>query len=109
PKDVTAQIFDDEAVVINFATSVYYTLEGAAAFAWGQFEGGCTAAEAATRVSAHFGVDAQLARSDMDALVADLLKEQLIVEGGAGSISGAGKPSGSGGKYATPRITAYRD
>src|SRR5690349_24767057 len=105
--DISAQVFDDEVVVINFVTNVYYTIDGIGAFVWRQFESGCTAGDAASRVARRYGVSAPQASSDMGALVADLRKEQLLIEGG--EPGAAPDDRGHGGTYAAPRLTPYRD
>src|SRR5687767_14567667 len=104
-----AKVFDDEAVVINVVTGRYYDLEGSGALAWTMLSSGASAQEAADAFVAHFEVDAATASRDVDALVDQLLAEELVVPAAEASAPSAPAPPGERGPYAAPALATYTD
>ena len=70
---------DNETIAINQLTGAYYSLEGASALAWQRLEQGASAADiGAVLANAYEGDRAQIDAA-VDAFLAELIDEQLIV------------------------------
>jgi len=104
-----AKVFDDEAVVINVVTGQYYDLGGSGALAWIMLSAGATPDEVADAFADHFEVDPGVARADVEALVDQLLAEELIVA--APDVSAPMRPERPAERapYSPPAMTIYRD
>jgi hypothetical protein len=76
---VVAEVVDDEVIIINLDTGTYYTLGGAGVLAWAALEQGATPVETAEMVqAAHPDVEPSVAFDSVEALLADLMAEELI-------------------------------
>jgi hypothetical protein len=104
-----AKVFDDEAIVINVVTGRYYDLEGTGALAWTMLSAGASAVEVGEAMAAAFDVDAAAARRDVDALVDQLLAEELIVPAPDASAPVAPVATAAGGSYQPPALVTYTD
>lgn len=76
---VVAKIVMDEAVIINLETGVYYGLPGVGSVVWALVAVGHTPAEAAERLASEYAVKPEAVLGDVEAVVASLLDEQIIV------------------------------
>ena len=54
--DVAAKVIDGEAVIINLASGMYYSLNGSGSAVWELTEKGCTLTEAADALSSAFKI-----------------------------------------------------
>jgi hypothetical protein len=109
---VVAEIFDDEAVVINMETGVYYSLEGSAGVAWSLLESGCTVEELAVGVASAYRSNSDELRADLGTFVEELLAETLLraaAEDETGAEGAAIPARGDGAHYAKPGIKKYED
>jgi hypothetical protein len=78
--DVTSTVLDDEAVLLNLANGVYYSLNPVGTAIWEQLTGSQTLAEILGIVHRQFEVTEEIARQDLVALVSTLREEGLIIE-----------------------------
>lgn len=105
---IVAELFDNEAIVMNLSNGSYFTLSGTAAEVWSMIEAGFDSEGMAARLVSKHGVDASKCRADIDALMASLLNEQIVLEAEAHNA-----PSDPGdadfGPYATPILTLHDD
>lgn len=69
---------EQEAIILDLTTSVYYSLNESGAFVWERLQAGDTPAEAAEALSAEFDVTPAAAKSDVDDLVKGLVDEKLL-------------------------------
>jgi hypothetical protein len=95
---IAAKIFDDEVVMINLSTGLYYSLDGVGCLVWALLEQGCAAPTMAAAIATRFGVPLSRAAEDLEALLAKLEAEGLIARGPAG----AGSPAVPEGPEARP-------
>ena len=79
PEQATAKVMGDEAVVINVATGRYYSMDGASCIAWLVLSGGGSIDDAVTAVAERYDGDSDVVRTDVTALLEDLLTEDLVV------------------------------
>lgn len=68
----------EEIIVLDLTSSLYYTLNETAAFVWERLEAGDDVAKAAERLGAEYGRDASDVRGDVDDIVDSLRKQKLI-------------------------------
>jgi hypothetical protein len=77
---LASTVIDGDAVLVDLATGVYYSLDGTAGTVWQMIENGRTVEEIAQRLAALYDTTPAQALSDVESLVLRLLKEDLIVE-----------------------------
>jgi hypothetical protein len=111
-REVAGKVLDGEAIIMNLATGMYYSLDaGAGAFLWSLVEGGCRLADAAAAVAARFEVSLEQAGADVLGLADDLLRERIVLEADTAP-SPAPRPEAPAGArvpYEPPRLHVYRD
>jgi hypothetical protein len=78
---VVSEVIDGEVVAIDLESGRYYSLEGAAARAWEAIQAGEDADGVAAAVAAEAGIDADEARPDVAAFLAELQAEGLVLDG----------------------------
>lgn len=105
---IVAELFDNEAILMNLSNGSYFTLSGTAAEVWSMIEAGFDAEGMASRLVSKHGVDATQCRTDIDALMAALLNEQIVLETEAPD-SPADPGDADFGPYATPELTLHDD
>jgi hypothetical protein len=105
-------VIDGEAVIINLASGMYYSLNGSGSAVWELIEKGCTLAETSGAVQSAFNISAETAERDVSRLWENLLAENLVV------VSDDASPKGShagavtvnaGSEYAAPALTKFED
>ncbi len=81
PEKVAFRFVDGEAILINTATSYYYSLNPVGAFLWRLLAGRSrTLAELVEAVSAEYGQEPEVVAEDVRNLLDELKTEDLIVE-----------------------------
>jgi Coenzyme PQQ synthesis protein D (PqqD) len=107
--DLASTIIDGDAVLVNLATGVYYSLDGAAGAVWQMIEEGHSLAEIAVRLPARYQTDAAQALADVEKLAAKLLDEKLIVMTDI-RVAPAAEPARDHLlPYLTPELNVYTD
>lgn len=76
--DTAWRQIDDESVVLNLKSSVYYSLNDTAAMIWAALGEGLTPQQVVERLCAEFDEKPETIQRDVSAAVANLLKERLI-------------------------------
>jgi hypothetical protein len=77
---VVAEVIDGEAVLINFETGSYYSLNGAGAAAWEALVGGTTIDGLVRKLESLYDSGQDEIRASIVGLTAELKEEGLIVE-----------------------------
>jgi hypothetical protein len=109
-KEVAAKVIDGEAIIINLANGLYYSLEKTGALAWVLIGGGYSLDESADLLSARFSEPRERVRADLDKLANELLVQKLIlVDQQAGSRSKVALDPPTGDAYETPVLNTYDD
>jgi len=81
PEKVAFRFVDGEAILINTATSYYYSLNAVGAFLWRLLaEQSRALAELVDAVSTEYGQAPEVVSKDVQNLLSDLRAEDLIVE-----------------------------
>lgn len=109
-KDVAAKVIDGEAIIINLANGMYYSLDQTGAAAWRLLGARRSVQEASAALARHYGVEAGRVQEDLTRLIADLLEQKLIV---AATGDAAAEPidldaPGEAG-YTPPTLHSYDD
>ncbi len=76
--DVQWTVMDGEAVLLNLATGIYYTLDRVGTVIWQELTTNKSIEEIVEIVCARFDEDASVVRGDIDELLAHLKQERLI-------------------------------
>jgi hypothetical protein len=110
--EIASEVIRGDAVVLNLASGVYYSLQGAGALAWALLERGHTPTEAAAVVAEHFGIAPHRAEQDVGVLLGRLREEGLLKEADEGAEpqpvpEDALPPRGA--LYATPSLERFDD
>jgi hypothetical protein len=114
--EVSAERFDNEVMIVNLVTGNYYSLTGVAADVWQLIGRGCSRDAILKEVQASYRGNSEAIRDDLDAFIAELEQERIVV---AGDPASADTPSSdsmvttSGSvpdrEFATPRLEKYTD
>src|SRR4051794_2981370 len=77
---VVHETLDGETIMVNLDTGTYYSLDPVAARIWLALEHGAAPAEITSAVAAGAAADTDTVREAIDAFVAELLGDGLMVE-----------------------------
>jgi hypothetical protein len=110
-ENVAAKVMDGEAVIINLANGMYYSMDNTGAVMWAMIAAGYSLDEVATALAERYDVSHERALADVDRLVGELLAESLLVPAGHGLAAHRAEEDPSAGKYPyePPVLNAYRD
>jgi Coenzyme PQQ synthesis protein D (PqqD) len=109
-KLVTSKIIDGEAIIINLANGMYYSLEKTGALVWMLIGGRYSVGECADVVAARFSIPVERVRVDVDRLVNDLVNQNLVLAAGTDTrtIEVVLDPA-AGDAYEPPVLNTYDD
>jgi hypothetical protein len=110
-KEVAAKVIDGEAIIINLANGIYYSMDNTGALIWEMIENGYNLTEMADAISSRCGVDPGRVAADVQRLTEQLLEESLLVKSINESQYAANVSVGldQGLIYKTPQLNIYRD
>lgn len=109
--DVAAEVMDGEAIIINLATGVYYSMDGAGASLWSMVQQGYTLETVAEALGTRFGVQPERVEADVVSVAAKLLDEGLVVVEEADGSEESSPPvlEPTEADYRPPVLEVYRD
>lgn len=107
--DVTGKVIDGEAIIMNLATGAYYSMDGAGAALWELLELGCSRDEAVNALADRYAVDPEVLSRDVNAVIEDLLAEELIAEAGGRVAPTAIPVLGTRSEYTAPSLQKFTD
>jgi hypothetical protein len=109
-EEVAAKVMDGEAIIINLANGTYYSMDNVGGFVWELLQQGPTVREIGIALSERYEVSPEEAQRDVERLLADLLKENLIGLDGQEPVERPVVESGEARlPYAKPTLNVYRD
>ena len=110
-KEVAAKVIDGEAIIINLANGMYYSMDKAGATVWSLIAAAHSVEEIASVLAEHYGIDQQRAATDVQALVEELLEQKLVVLAAARTEpkQQVELEAVNGDTYETPTLNAYND
>lgn len=109
-REVTAKVIDGEAIIINLAKGLYYSLDKTGAEAWVLIGAGHSLNECSEILSSRFSEPVDRVRSDLAALLGELVSHNLV-----SSVDGVVPDAGvtllppPGDPYDTPVLNTYDD
>jgi hypothetical protein len=110
-EEVAAKVIDSEAIIINLANGIYYSMDKAGGVIWEMLEAGHSLEEVIAAATTRYDVSREQAQTDVERLATELLQENLlrVLDGGAPPQ----KPLVEEGQpklpYETPTLNIYRD
>jgi hypothetical protein len=110
-EEVAAKVIDGEAIIINLATGVYYSMDNVGALVWDVLQGGHSLEEAVLAVTSHYDVSREQAESNVRDLVQELVQENLMLSSENGVAVPAPRTMEQQEKvpYEIPKLNIYRD
>lgn len=106
--ELAAKTVDGETVLINLSTGVYYSIAGPGAVAFAHLAAGAEPAEVAAELASLYGEDATAVAADVDAFVASLIAENVLLPADAAGAAPTEVPPASG-PYVPPALEVYTD
>lgn len=109
---VAAKVIDGEAIIMNLANGLYYSMDHVGAAIWQRMEGGMALGAIVADVSRRYGAAEDAVRRDVHDLAAELLAEELVdvADGPVTPPWPADEPPGDGVQaYASPVLNRYDD
>lgn len=107
-RDLVAKTIEDETVLINLASGVYYSTAGAGAVALAQLAAGGEPDEVARELALAYGADPVAVQADVERFVASLVEQGVLVSGASQADAVVDAPPADG-EYAPPELEVYTD
>jgi hypothetical protein len=109
-REVASKVVDGEAILINLANGMYYSMEKVSGLVWSMIMGGSSIARIAEVVAERYSIPVAQAQEDVRRLVEELLADGLIVVGDAeAGASSAPAIDDAAGPYEAPNLVKYDD
>ena len=110
-EEVAAKVIDGEAIIINLANGVYYSMDKVGAFVWDLLQAGHTLEEVIAAVTTRYDVSREQAEANVRELVQELVQENLVVasENGVSAATQEQVEEQEKMPYELPRLNIYRD
>ena len=110
-EEVAAKVIDGEAIIINLANGVYYSMDKVGAFVWDLLQTGHTLEEVIAAVTTRYDVSREQAEANVRELVQELVQENLVVasENGVSAATQEQVEEQEKMPYELPRLNIYRD
>ena len=110
-EEVASKVIDGEAIIINLANGVYYSMDKVGALVWERLQAGYTLDDVIRVVTGAYDVGREQAESNVVKLVEELLQENLVVtsENGASYAAEVIAKQEDKFPYELPKLNIYRD
>jgi hypothetical protein len=110
-EEVAAKVIDGEAIIINLANGVYYSMDKVGGLIWDLVQAEHNLEEIIVAVTHRYDVSREQVQSDLEQLVDELLRENLVALS-ENTRPNADTPRVEGQEklpYETPKLNIYRD
>ncbi len=110
-EEIAAKVIDGEAIIINLANGIYYSMDKVGGLVWDLLQRGHNLEEIIVTVNDRYDVSREQAQADLEALVNELLRENLVALLEKGAPAAEKHQLEQQGKlpYETPKLNIYRD
>jgi hypothetical protein len=110
-EEVASKVIDGEAIIINLANGVYYSMDKVGALVWDRLQLGHTLDDVITTVTGSYDVAREQAESNVRDLVEELVQENLVVsaENGVAAPTETAMEQQEKAPYDIPKLNIYRD
>ncbi len=106
--NVISEIFEDEAVAVNFETGSYFGLSGTALAIWSLLDGAVNADTIADTLAGRYAGDPEVMRADVQRFLTELVEQNLIRACDAAGPAPILKPAPASA-WEQPKLQAYED
>ena len=109
-EEVASKVIDGEAIIINLANGVYYSMDKVGAHVWDLLQAGHNLEEVIKAITARYDISREQAESNVQELVQELVEENLVISSENGQTAPV-QPVTNGDKlpYELPKLNIYRD
>jgi hypothetical protein len=109
--NVAAKVLEGEAIIINLANGLYYSLAGVGGEVWTMIEAEQSIAEMAMTLSTRYGVQEPQVAADLVRLAQQLLDEKIVLIATSDGRSGSAPVLAMAGDrtYEPPLLQTYHD
>jgi hypothetical protein len=109
--EVADEVIDGEAILINLATGIYYSMDCVGSVVWSLIAAGHRLEDVATTIATRYEVSPEQAEADVQRLAAELVEHRLVVprDGDAPDRPTATPVPTPKLPYEEPKLTVYRD
>jgi hypothetical protein len=110
-EEVASKVIDGEAIIINLANGVYYSMDKVGALVWDRLQLGYTLDDVITDVTRAYDVPREQAEPNVRELVEELVQENLVIPSENEVAIPAPKTIENQEKvlYEIPKLNVYRD
>ena len=110
-EEVASKVIDGEAIIINLANGVYYSMDKVGALVWDRLQLGHTLDNVITAVTGAYDVPRDQAESNVRELVEELVQENLVIPSeNSDAIAAQGTiEQQEKVPYEIPKLNIYRD
>jgi len=108
-EEVASKVVDGEAILINLSNGMYYSMDVVGGYIWSLVADGHDLGSISTAVAQRYGVEADKAKQDVEALAQQLLDEKIVVPGDGSTATAAADQTPSDDAYTTPQLTKFDD
>jgi len=110
-EEIAAKVIDGEAIIINLASGIYYSMDKVGGLIWEMIDGGRTLEEMLAVILARYEVSPDQVKTDIEQLVNELLQENLVTAAENSAASNEHRELDQPQKlpYETPKLNIYRD
>ena len=109
--EVADEVIDGEAILINLASGIYYSMAGAGGVVWSLIAAGHRLEDVAMTIAERYDVAPERAQADVQRVATELLEHRLVVvrESDAPDPPTATPAAATKLPYEQPSLTVYRD
>ena len=110
-EEVAAKVIDGEAIIINLANGIYYSMDKVGGLIWEMLAGKYSLEEVIAAILARYDVSREQAQADVERLATELLQENLLLVSTDGALPQQVSEQAFSQKlpYETPLLNIYRD
>jgi len=110
-QEVAAKVIDGEAIIINLANGIYYSMDKVGGLIWDMLAAAHSLEEVITAILARYDVSREQAQADVERLAAELVQENLLLAttDRVGPQTMAEQESQQKIPYEMPALNIYRD
>jgi hypothetical protein len=110
-EEIASKVIDGEAIIINLANGVYYSMEKVGALVWDLLQAGHSLEEVISAVTGRYDVAREQAEANVCDLVQELVQENLVVstENGTSRAAEIRMEQQEKVPYEIPKLNIYRD
>jgi hypothetical protein len=109
-EEVAAKVIDGEAIIINLANGIYYSMDKVGGLIWDLLQVGYDLEEIVVAVTERYDVSREQVQADVQELVEELLRENLVsVSENNASVEKRQVEQQEKLPYEVPKLNIYRD